>query len=89
MNSLSSACTSSHSVLFGEWLEVQALLKLFILEKTLYELRYEMTHRPDWVAIPAGGLRALFPVLPPREPALQAGASESRGQSAPADQAGA
>ena len=62
------AAVASHSVLFGEWSDVQPLLKLFILEKTLYELRYELSHRPDWVTIPAGGLRALFPVLPPAQP---------------------
>jgi maltose alpha-D-glucosyltransferase/alpha-amylase len=62
------AAAASHSVLFDEWSEMQAVLKLFILEKTLYELRYELSHRPDWVAIPAGGLRALFPILPPPEP---------------------
>jgi maltose alpha-D-glucosyltransferase/alpha-amylase len=68
---------TSHSLLFDEWQDVQPLLKLFILEKTLYELRYELLHRPDWVAIPAGGLRALFPVVPPRGPAPQAGTSDS------------
>jgi maltose alpha-D-glucosyltransferase/alpha-amylase len=60
---------ASHSLLFDEWSDVQALLKLFILEKTLYELRYELSHRPDWVVIPAGGLRALFSVMPPPAPA--------------------
>ncbi len=63
------AAAASHSVLFDEWSDMQAVLKLFILEKTLYELRYELSHRPDWVAIPAGGLRALFPVVPPPAPA--------------------
>ena len=48
------AAVASHSVLFEEWADMQALLKLFILEKTLYELRYELSHRPDWVAITAG-----------------------------------
>ncbi len=41
----------------GHW---QQLLKLFLLEKALYELRYEMDIRPDWVAIPVRGLLALF-----------------------------
>jgi maltose alpha-D-glucosyltransferase/alpha-amylase len=59
------AAVASHSVLFDQWEDMKEVLKLFILEKTLYELRYEMAHRPDWVVIPIGGLRALFPVVPP------------------------
>jgi len=62
------SAVASHSVLFDEWADVQGLLKLFVLEKTLYELRYELAHRPDWIAIPIGGLRALFPVVPTMEP---------------------
>ena len=33
-----------------------ALLELFVMEKALYELRYELNNRPDWVAIPMAGL---------------------------------
>jgi len=36
----------------------RALLDLFVAEKALYELRYEMNQRPDWVAIPLKGLEA-------------------------------
>ncbi|MFI4902939.1 MAG: hypothetical protein ACHP91_05960, partial [Burkholderiales bacterium] len=35
---------------------MQALLRLFVLEKTLYELRYELDNRIDWVRIPLAGL---------------------------------
>jgi maltose alpha-D-glucosyltransferase/alpha-amylase len=36
------------------------LLGVFVLEKALYELRYELNNRPDWVGIPLRGvLRAL------------------------------
>jgi maltose alpha-D-glucosyltransferase / alpha-amylase len=35
------------------------LLDLFELEKALYELRYEMDNRPDWVAVPLAGIAAL------------------------------
>ena len=34
----------------------QALLDLFVLEKALYEFRYEAANRPDWLAIPLRGL---------------------------------
>ena len=32
------------------------LLGVFELEKAVYELRYELDHRPDWVAIPVAGI---------------------------------
>jgi len=36
------------------------LLDLFLLEKVLYEIRYEAANRPDWLAIPVkGALRLL------------------------------
>ncbi|MFL7901909.1 malto-oligosyltrehalose trehalohydrolase [Azospirillum argentinense] len=31
------------------------LLKLFLLEKALYEIGYELANRPDWLAIPLAG----------------------------------
>ena len=37
----------------------RGLLELFVLEKALYELRYELAHRPDWAAIPLQGILAL------------------------------
>ncbi|MEW6581437.1 MAG: hypothetical protein AB1416_01570 [Actinomycetota bacterium] len=36
------------------------LLDLFELEKAVYELRYELGHRPEWAAIPAAGIAALL-----------------------------
>jgi len=36
--------------------EMRALLELFMLEKALYELRYEADNRPDWLRIPLAGL---------------------------------
>jgi maltose alpha-D-glucosyltransferase/alpha-amylase len=37
----------------------QSLLELFLVEKALYELRYEIAQRPDWVTIPLRGLLEL------------------------------
>ena len=37
-----------------------ALTDFFLMEKALYELRYELNNRPDWVAIPLNGLIALI-----------------------------
>tara|TARA_R110002072_G_scaffold99008_1_gene217967 strand:+ start:80000 stop:81646 length:1647 start_codon:yes stop_codon:yes gene_type:complete len=38
----------------------QQLLDLFLIEKVLYELRYEINNRPDWVKIPLAGLNAVL-----------------------------
>jgi maltose alpha-D-glucosyltransferase/alpha-amylase len=38
----------------------QGLLGLFELQKALYELRYEIDNRPDWVRIPLQGILALM-----------------------------
>jgi maltose alpha-D-glucosyltransferase/alpha-amylase len=35
------------------------LLCAFLLDKALYELEYELNHRPDWVLIPLMGIRKL------------------------------
>jgi maltose alpha-D-glucosyltransferase/alpha-amylase len=34
----------------------KGLLELFVLEKAVYELKYEVDNRPDWVRIPLNGL---------------------------------
>jgi maltose alpha-D-glucosyltransferase/alpha-amylase len=36
--------------------EADRLLELFVLEKALYELRYEVDNRPEWLGIPLFGL---------------------------------
>jgi predicted trehalose synthase len=33
-----------------------ALLDLFLLDKALYELNYELNNRPDWARIPLQGI---------------------------------
>jgi len=37
-----------------------ALVALFTLEKALYEVRYELDNRPDWIHIPIGGILGLI-----------------------------
>jgi len=39
---------------------LRGLLDLFLLEKALYELRYELDNRPDWVGIPLRGILSLL-----------------------------
>ena len=39
---------------------VHKLLSIFELEKAVYELRYELDNRPDWVSIPVAGIARLL-----------------------------
>jgi maltose alpha-D-glucosyltransferase/alpha-amylase len=41
--------------------QLRTLLYIYLLEKALYELRYELNNRPDWVAIPLEGIMQLLP----------------------------
>ena len=36
--------------------DLELLLEFFILEKTIYELNYELNNRPEWVIIPLRGI---------------------------------
>jgi maltokinase len=39
---------------------INRLLMVFELEKAVYELRYELDNRPDWVRIPVAGIQRLI-----------------------------
>jgi maltose alpha-D-glucosyltransferase/alpha-amylase len=39
--------------------QLRTLLRAYLLEKALYELRYELNNRPDWVKIPLDGILQL------------------------------
>lgn len=36
--------------------EIESLLDVFLLEKAVYELAYELNNRPTWVRVPLGGI---------------------------------
>ena len=40
--------------------QTELLLKAYLLEKSLYELLYEMNNRPTWVYIPLAGIQSLL-----------------------------
>jgi maltose alpha-D-glucosyltransferase/alpha-amylase len=40
--------------------EFDALLRVHLLEKAIYELGYELNNRPDWLAIPLEGIESLL-----------------------------
>jgi len=42
--------------------ELELLLKLFLLEKVVYEIGYELNNRPDWITIPFRGLKHLLEI---------------------------
>jgi maltose alpha-D-glucosyltransferase/alpha-amylase len=54
------AGTSSLLPRDGRW---DSLLRAFVIEKALYELGYEVNHRPEWVRIPLIGIRKLIGLI--------------------------
>ena len=40
--------------------DLETLLQVFLLEKAVYELGYELNHRPDWIIIPFRGIRTIL-----------------------------
>ena len=48
------------TLLPGGQVAIDRLLAVFELEKAVYELRYELDNRPDWVSIPVNGIRRLL-----------------------------
>jgi maltose alpha-D-glucosyltransferase/alpha-amylase len=54
------AAATQGSGLFESFDDVAGLMKLFELEKVLYELRYELGNRPDWVQVPLSGLLGML-----------------------------
>ncbi len=40
--------------------ELEILLNAFLLQKAVYELGYELNNRPDWVIIPARGIKNIL-----------------------------
>ncbi len=43
-----------------EPVQAERLIALFVIEKALYELRYELDHRVEWVGIPLTGLLSIL-----------------------------
>ncbi len=39
---------------------IEEVLALYELEKAVYELRYELEHRPGWVSIPVNAIAAIL-----------------------------
>jgi trehalose synthase-fused probable maltokinase len=52
--------TADASLLPAGSVAIERLLSVFELEKAVYELRYELDNRPDWVRIPVAGIQRLI-----------------------------
>ena len=39
---------------------IKSVLGIYELEKAVYELRYELDNRPDWVTIPVAGIERIL-----------------------------
>jgi maltose alpha-D-glucosyltransferase/alpha-amylase len=50
---------SGASVLPAQPAQFERLLEIYMLDKALYELVYELNNRPNWVRIPLTGILAL------------------------------
>jgi maltose alpha-D-glucosyltransferase/alpha-amylase len=51
--------TARRAGIYASESDLRALLAMFELEKALYELRYELNNRPDWVRWPLAGITRL------------------------------
>ncbi|MGA9828824.1 MAG: hypothetical protein WBQ57_10910, partial [Rhodanobacteraceae bacterium] len=57
------AATGRTADAFAAGMPAGSLLRLFVLEKAAYEIRYEMANRPAWAGVPIRGLLALIDEL--------------------------
>ena len=57
--------------------EFEALLKLFLLDKAIYEIGYELNYRPDFLPIPLSAVNRLVDGGEPAEQIKQENASAS------------
>jgi maltose alpha-D-glucosyltransferase/alpha-amylase len=40
--------------------DLEVLLEAYLLDKAVYEIGYELNHRPDWVVIPIRGIKHIL-----------------------------
>jgi maltose alpha-D-glucosyltransferase/alpha-amylase len=40
--------------------DLEVLLQTFLIEKSIYELNYELNNRPDWIVIPIQGIKSVI-----------------------------
>ena len=47
-------------ILTAERPEIELLLDVYMLEKVVYEIGYELNNRPDWLTVPLSGLAEML-----------------------------
>jgi maltose alpha-D-glucosyltransferase/alpha-amylase len=47
--------------------DIELLIDLFIVDKAVYEIGYELNNRPDWISIPMQGLKYILQNTEKRE----------------------
>jgi maltose alpha-D-glucosyltransferase/alpha-amylase len=60
LNAYNSTINSQNPNLIPTPQQTQLVLKAYLLEKSLYELLYELNNRPTWVRIPLAGILTLL-----------------------------
>jgi maltose alpha-D-glucosyltransferase/alpha-amylase len=57
--------------------DTQALIRLFVLEKALYEINYELNSRPHWLAFPIRGVLRVLDDIAALEPVSELAGDDS------------
>jgi maltose alpha-D-glucosyltransferase/alpha-amylase len=50
----------NHNFIPSDKNDLEIILQTFLIEKSIYELNYELNNRPDWVVIPIRGIKAVM-----------------------------
>jgi maltose alpha-D-glucosyltransferase/alpha-amylase len=53
-------CTEGTTLVPPDQDDLHDLLTAYLLDKALYEVRYDLAHRPDWARIPLHGIVQLL-----------------------------
>jgi len=59
LQSYLAATTDAHFIPRNE-ADLRIALEAYLLDKAVYEIGYELNHRPDWVVIPIRGIKHIL-----------------------------
>ena len=52
--------TTRSAIFIPENEDLQIMLEAYLLDKAVYEIGYELNHRPSWVVIPIRGVKHIL-----------------------------